>query len=109
MSNSPMTTHGAPSWIAHQGPDPAAARRFYERVIEWRVEDLPMQDGSAYPGILVGDRPAGGFDPRPHPDGGWLVYVTVDDVARRFAVAIDAGATSVWLIRPTRRASDGSA
>lgn len=95
MSDSPMTTHGAPSWISHNGPDPAAARKFYEEVLDWQVADLPMQDGSSYPGIMVGQAPVGGFAPQPETEGRWLVYITVEDVDRHFAAALKAGATSV--------------
>lgn len=93
--NELQKTHGASSWIAHQGQDPAAARKFYEQVLDWQVADLPMKDGSAYPGIMVGEAPIGGFNPQPKDDGRWIVYITVDDVDKRHAAALQAGATSV--------------
>ena len=92
MSTEASATHGAPSWIAHNGKDPAAARAFYEKVLDWAVVDMPMKDGSAYPGIMVGEKPIGGFTPQPSADGKWLVYVTVDDVDRRYNAAVEAGA-----------------
>lgn len=95
MSNEPMATHGAPSWIGHNGSDPAAARKFYENVLGWNVVDMPMKDGSAYPGIMVGESAVGGFNPRPSADGQWLLYVTVDDVDARYNDALQAGASSV--------------
>ena len=91
----PMQTHGAPSWIQHQGGDPAAARKFYENVFDWQVNDLPMQDGSSYSAIAVGESPVGGFMPRPVPDGAWMVYITVDNVDERFGKALDQGAKAV--------------
>ncbi|TCD13732.1 VOC family protein [Oricola cellulosilytica] len=94
MSN-PMQTHGAPSWIQHQGSDPAAARKFYETVLDWHVNDMPMGDGSSYPAIVVGDTPVGGFYPQPAEEGAWTVYITVDNVDVRFKKAVDAGATPV--------------
>ena len=94
MSN-PMQTHGAPSWIEFHGSDPAAARKFYESVLDWPVNDMPMQDGSSYPVIAVGETPVGGFSPRPTEDGGWTVFITVDDVDARFKKAVDAGASAV--------------
>lgn len=93
MTN-PMQTHGAPSWIEHRGGDPAAARKFYENVLGWEVKDMPMQDGSSYPVISVGDNPVGGFFPQPM-EGGWMLFLTVDDVDARYAKALDAGASSV--------------
>lgn len=91
----PMQTHGAPSWIQHQGKDPAAARKFYETVLGWTVNDMPMKDGSSYPAIVVGEAPVGGFMPMPMPDGAWMIYITVDDVDARFGAALDNGAEAV--------------
>ena len=94
MSN-PMKTHGAPSWIAHSGKDPAAARKFYEKVLGWNVVDMPMKDGSAYPGIMLEGGPVGGFSPQPAEEGGWLVYITVDNTDERYSTALKAGAKAV--------------
>ncbi len=94
MSNA-MQTHGHPSWIQHSGPDPVAARKFYENSLGWNVADMPMQDGSSYAGIMVGEAPVGGFMPVPAPQGAWTVYITVDDVDARYAKALKAGATGV--------------
>lgn len=94
MSN-PMQTHGAASWIQHSGGDPTAARKFYEKVLGWTVNDMPMQDGSAYAGIVVGENPIGGFMPQPVPEGAWMIYITVDDVDARYRSALDNGAESV--------------
>lgn len=87
----PMETHGAFSWVEFQGPDAGAARSFYEKVLGWSVTDMPMQDGSTYPGILIGDQPVGGFSPRPAASGSWLAYITVDDVDARARAAVEAG------------------
>ena len=92
MANHPNTTHGSPSWLQHSSSDPAAARKFYETVLGWKVAEMPMQDGSSYPAIVVGDGPIGGFSPLPG-EGGWLAYITVDDVDARLAQAEAAGAT----------------
>ncbi len=90
-----QSKHGEPSWISHQGKDSAAARTFYEQVLGWQVADLPMQDGSAYPAIMVGDQAVGCFAPQPSEEGQWLIYVTVDDVDHRHQAALDSGAQSV--------------
>ena len=91
MTN-PMTTHGVFSWVEYHGSDHAAARAFYETVLGWTVTDMPMADGSSYPGIMVGEQPVGGFMPRPAEGGSsWLAYVTVDDVDTRVAAVGDAG------------------
>ena len=93
--NNPMQTHGAPSWIEFHGADPAAARKFYESVLDWQVNDMPMQNGSSYPAIAVGESGVGGFAPAPATEGSWTIYVTVDDVDARFAKALAAGAAAV--------------
>lgn len=93
--NELMTTHGAPSWIEHHGRDPENARRFYQDVVGWTVSDLPMKDGSSYPGIIIGESPVGGISPHPDASGGWLLYLTVDDVDARYRKALKAGAKSL--------------
>lgn len=95
MSDNPMATHGAPSWIEHSGKDAAAARAFYEKVLGWTIAELPMKDGSTYHGIMVGEKPVGGFSPRPADRGGWMTYITVDDADARFKAALEAGATAL--------------
>ncbi|WOF75142.1 VOC family protein [Parvibaculaceae bacterium PLY_AMNH_Bact1] len=95
MTANPTITHGMPSWIAHNSTDPAAARKFYESVLGWNVVDMPMQDGSSYPGIMVGDGPIGGIPNTPSNDPVWVVYITVDDVDQRFNAAVKAGAEEV--------------
>jgi len=91
MATDPTTTHGHPSWLQHSSQDPAKARAFYEKVLGWTVSAMPMKDGSSYPAIMVGEKPVGGFSPMPG-DGGWITYVTVDDVDARVANAKKAGA-----------------
>lgn len=92
MESSPMQTHGAFSWVEYHGEDAGAARSFYEKVLGWTVAEMPMQNGTTYPGIMIGDQPIGGFSPKPAPSGSWLAYVTVDDVEERTRAAVEAGA-----------------
>ncbi|MCG8456589.1 MAG: VOC family protein [Holophagales bacterium] len=96
----PTQTHGAFSWVEHHGPDAEAAQDFYTRVLGWQVAGQSMADGSSYPCIVVGEKPVGGFSPRPAPTdsaagAGWLAYVTVDEVDPRFSAALEAGAEAV--------------
>lgn len=88
-----MTTPGIAGWIQFSGPDAAAAKTFYREVIGWTIADMPMQDGSSYSGIMVGDGPIGGFSPMPESTGAWTIYVTVEDVDGSTQRAKDAGAT----------------
>lgn len=92
MANEPNRTHGAPSWLQHSSSDPTTARKFYEAVLGWSVNEMPMKDGSNYSAIIAGGAPVGGFSPVPG-EGGWLTYITVDDVDQRVAKAKAAGAT----------------
>lgn len=94
MGHEPNHTHGSPSWLQHSSQDPVAARRFYETVLGWAISDMPLKDGSNYPAIVVGGRPVGGFSPLPGA-GGWLTYVTVDDVDACVEKAAGAGAKIV--------------
>ena len=87
----PMETHGACSWLEYQGTDLPAAQDFYKNVLGWNMVDMPMEDGSTYPGILVGEQPIGGFTDSNGAGGGWLSYITVDDVDRRAEAARQAG------------------
>ncbi|MEM8589421.1 MAG: VOC family protein [Pseudomonadota bacterium] len=95
MSGNPMATHGAASWIEYKGKDTAAARTYYQKVLGWNVVEMPMKDGSSYPGIMVGEAPIGGFSPMPSNGGAWLNYITVDDVDHRFKTAIAEGGTAL--------------
>ncbi|GJM10201.1 MAG: hypothetical protein DHS20C11_24770 [Lysobacteraceae bacterium] len=90
--NDPMATHGAPSWIEHNSGAPDQAREFYADVLGWTIADLPMKDGSAYPGVMLGETPVGGISPIPVEQGAWRIYITVDDVDARHAKALAAGA-----------------
>ncbi len=91
MSGLEMTTVGNPGWIGYAGPDQARAIGFYRDVLGWTVQDLPMQDGSQYPAIMIGETPVGGFSPMPEDGGSWTVFVTVPDVDGAVAAAEAAG------------------
>ncbi len=88
-----MTTPGVAGWIEFSGPDTAAAKKFYADVMGWTIADMPMQDGSGYTGIMVGDGSIGGFSPMPEDAGGWTIYITVTDVDASVNKAKAAGAT----------------
>ncbi|MEO9898583.1 MAG: VOC family protein [Paracoccaceae bacterium] len=93
MSALEMKILGAPGWIGHAGPDQNAAKAFYEKVLGWNVQDIPMQDGSSYSSIVVGDTPIGGYSPMPEKDGSWTIFVTVADVDVAVALTQEAGGT----------------
>lgn len=95
MSDIKMTTPGNAGWIGHSGPDSAAAMKFYRETIGWTIGDMPMQDGSSFPGIMIGEQPIGGFSPMAQENGSWLIYVTVEDVDACVERVRKAGGTIV--------------
>lgn len=84
-------------WFEHASHDPAAARKFYEPLFGWHVENMPMQ-GLQYPMILNAGSGIGGFSTLLASQGGsaarWVSYVSVGDVDRTYATALAAGAKS---------------
>lgn len=80
MDDTTRTIPGNAGWIQHSGPDAAAAKKFYSDVMGWTITDLPMQNGSNYAAVMVGDGPIGGFSPMPEDNGAWTIFVTVEDV-----------------------------
>lgn len=77
---------GTPIWYEFMTADPAAATRFYEAVVGWRIDPQSIspeadyrliQTGAGAAGgmlALTGDMTAAGATP------GWLLYVGVEDV-----------------------------
>lgn len=92
MTETTMTTPGNSGWISFSGPDTAAAKEFYSAVLGWKIDEMPMQDGSSYAGIFVNEAPIGGFSPMPEDNGSWTIYVTVNDVDASTKTAADRGA-----------------
>jgi predicted enzyme related to lactoylglutathione lyase len=92
-------THGTFWWNELLTRDLARAKRFYKSAIGWSFESMPMADGGTYWLARVEGRPgpvAGLFElTSPHYDGvpeGWMPYLAVDDVDKRAAKAVKAGA-----------------
>ncbi|MEM9780638.1 MAG: VOC family protein [Pseudomonadota bacterium] len=80
MSILEMTAVGNCGWIGHSGPDQDKAQTFYQDVLGWTINNMPMQDGSSYSAAVVGETAIGGFSPQPESDGTWTIYFTVEDV-----------------------------
>ncbi|MEO8751206.1 MAG: VOC family protein [Casimicrobiaceae bacterium] len=61
--------------------DVAQAKSFYTQLFDWKLEDMPMEDGT-YTIIQVGEGTGGGMMKHPMPGAPsmWLSYVLVDDV-----------------------------
>ncbi|MEL6103813.1 MAG: VOC family protein [Pseudomonadota bacterium] len=95
MSILEMTTIGNSGWIGHSGPDQGEAKAFYQDVLGWSINNMPMQDGSNYSAAVVGETAIGGFSPMPENHGSWTIYFTVADVDLSVAEAEAKGATVI--------------
>ncbi len=86
-------------WFEHVSNDIAKARAFYEPLLNWHIEAMPMGD-QTYHMIMNGSEGIGGF--RTAPPGvpsHWSSYLSVADVDKSFAAATKAGAKA--LMPPT--------
>ena len=77
--------------------DLAAARKFYKKIFDWNLSDMPMPGGTKYTMIDVGKGVGGGMQAKPMPEAptGWLAYVEVDDVKKTLDKARKNGAQVV--------------
>jgi len=74
--------------------DVGKAKAFYGALFDWKLEDVPMGDGTTYTLIGVGEGTGGGMmkNPMPDPSSLWLPYVLVDDIKAATAKARELGA-----------------
>jgi predicted enzyme related to lactoylglutathione lyase len=70
------------------------AKSFYGQLFNWKLEDVPMAEGS-YTLINVGEGTGGGMMKHPVPGApsAWLAYVLVDDIGAATQKARTLGAT----------------
>lgn len=80
-----------------QTGDLAKAKEFYAELFDWKLQDLPMPEGSSYTMINVGEGTGGGMmtSPAPGIPPHWLAYVGVDDIVASTKRAKRLGATVV--------------
>jgi uncharacterized protein len=88
--------------------DLGKAKTFYTKLFDWKLEDMPMPEGS-YTMIEVGEGTGGGMMKHPIPGApsAWLPYVLVADIhaatkkAKSLGAAVMTGVTEVmdmgWL------------
>lgn len=82
-------------WFEHLSADPAAARGFYERLLGWHVELMPIGN-ERYPLIMNGSQGIGGFvTARGGESPQWRGYLSVNDVDASHRAALAAGAKSL--------------
>jgi predicted enzyme related to lactoylglutathione lyase len=90
-------SHGTFYWNELMTRDVDRAKRFYGDVIGWRFEPMTMPDGGIYWCAMLQGKPVAGIFSidAPEFDGvpeGWMSYLAVDDVDKRVASAVKAGA-----------------
>jgi uncharacterized protein len=98
-AQAPLWRHGMFHWNELLARDVEAAKRFYKGAIGWSFTSMPMADGGTYWLAHVEGRegPVAGIfsiaDPqyKGMPDC-WMPYLAVDDVDKRVAKAVKAGA-----------------
>jgi len=74
--------------------DVAKAKTFYSKLFDWKLEDMPMPDGT-YTLINVGEGTGGGMMKHPMPNAPalWMPYVLVEDVHVATKKVRDLGGT----------------
>ena len=74
--------------------DLGQAKTFYGKLFDWKMQDIPMPQGS-YTMIDVGEGTGGGMmkQPMPGAPSAWLPYVLVDDIKAATQKAKSLGAT----------------
>ena len=90
-------SHGSFHWNELMTRDVERAKRFYKNTIGWSFDSMPMPDGGTYWIAKAGDKMAGGIFEMKGPEfanvpEGWMPYLAVDDVDKRVAKAVKAGA-----------------
>ena len=69
--------------------DLGKAKKFYKKLFDWKLTDMPMDHGAVYTMIAPGKGAGGGMQAKPMPEAPvtWLPYVEVDSVPRSLAKA----------------------
>jgi predicted enzyme related to lactoylglutathione lyase len=80
-------------WFEHASNDVEKARRFYEPLFGWQVQDMPLGDAQ-YPMIMNAGEGIGGYTPSQDSAARWVSYVSVPDVDQAYKAALAAGAKS---------------
>ena len=75
-------------------PDVAKAKEFYQKLFEWKLQDVPMPGGDTYTLIDVGGGTGGGMltSKQPGMPSFWMAYVGVDDIHASTKRAKELGA-----------------
>ena len=90
-------SHGSFHWNELLTRDVERDKRFYRDAIGWSFGPMATPEGGTYWCAMLDGRPVAGLFPLDSADydgvpEGWMSYLAVDDVDRRVAKAIGAGA-----------------
>ncbi|HEY5829525.1 MAG: VOC family protein [Hyphomicrobiaceae bacterium] len=92
--------HGNFHWNELRTRDAERARRFYADTIGWTFEAMATPDGHTYWVAMQDGKPVAGLFPLTSPQfdevpESWMSFLAVDDVDKRVAKAVAAGARLV--------------
>ena len=95
--------HGRFHWNELRTRDAERAKKFYATTIGWSFEASSTPDGRTYWVAMLEGKPVAGLFPLSSPefDGvpeSWMSFLAVDDVDKRVAKAVKAGARLVMPI-----------
>jgi len=92
-----IATTNRPAWVELSTSDPAAARDFYARLFDWRVEVSADPQYGGYGIAKVGGADAAGIGPKQSPEAptAWSLYIGADDVDATAGRVEAAGGTIV--------------
>jgi predicted enzyme related to lactoylglutathione lyase len=86
---------GMVCWIELATNDAAGAKSFYSSVFGWKINDMPIPDGSVYTMLQVDGHDLGAlYENKEHPPA-WNSYVNVTSVDESAQKAQESGATVV--------------
>ena len=80
-------------WFEHASGDTAKARKFYEALLGWHTERMPMGE-MQYEMVMNGADGIGGYTGGAAGAARWVSYLSVPDVDGAYAAALAAGAKS---------------
>lgn len=89
-------------WFELVTPDPRRAQSFYAAVLGWKVQPFPV-GGQTYDMVYAGDTMIAGYTPprTPAEPARWVSCISVDDVDRTVAHAVEAGGRLVGTVVET--------
>jgi uncharacterized protein len=92
-----LWTHGTFHWNELLARDVERAKRFYGTTLGWTFKATQTPGGETYWLAMLGRRPVAGIYSIAAPEFGdmpecWMSYLAVDDVDKRVAKALKAGA-----------------